>query len=178
MSSEPALAGRKALVCVSLCSLGVLGGCLDAAPTFAPRGQILPFINAGQIEPPTGAVYEGPIPFPINVPFRSEDVNIDLEARLYQDLVPSAPQGVPALEVSIAAGSYEDTSRSVSLEWSMDLEGCHSLTLILTYFDNYDTSGLPLDDTRAARVTWWLDVGDTNEDVLVASCPGTAQRQP
>jgi hypothetical protein len=163
---------------VWLCSLSVLGGCLDDAPTFAPRGQILPFINAGQIEPPMGAVYQGPIPFPINVPFRSEDVNIDLEARLYQDLVPSATQGVPALEVSIAAGIYEDTSRSVSLDWGMDLEGCHSLTLILTYFDNYDASGLPIDDTRAARVTWWLDVADVNDDVTVASCPGVAQRQP
>jgi len=154
----------------------VLSGCFSEAPTFAPRGQIPPFVIAAQADPPLGAVYEGPIPFPINVPFRSEDVNIPLVARLYQDLVPGADQIPQVLEKSIPAGIYEDTSRSVSMDWRPPLVGCHSLTLILTYYDNFDPSGFPLDEARAARVVWWLNVDDVDGVVTMASCPGSTQR--
>jgi hypothetical protein len=151
-------------------------GCFSDAPTFAPRGQIPPFMVTGQAEPPLGAVYKGPIPFPINVPFRSEDVNFPLLARLYPDLVPGADQSTGAVEKNIPAGIYEDTTRSVSMEWSTPLEGCHSLTLILTYLENLDASGFPLDDARAARVVWWLNVDDVDGVVTMASCPGASQR--
>jgi hypothetical protein len=169
----PRRAGHGATLALLGCSWAL--GCLDAPPTFAPRGQIPPFVIAGEVLPPLDAVYTGPIPFRIDVPFRSEDVNIDLDARLYLDLVPGANQGMLALEQRVAAGVYADTTRSVSMDWTMELTGCHSLTLILTYFDNYDATGLPIDDTRAARVVWWLNVGDVNAGVTVASCPGTTQ---
>jgi hypothetical protein len=151
-----------------------LCGCLDNPPTYAPRGQRPPFVIAGQVVPPIGAVYEGPIPVQINVPFRSEDVNIQLVARLYQDLVPGANEGVQTIEQDVPAGIYEDTERSVTLDWRLPLEGCHSLTLILTYFDNFVAAG-PLDDSLAARVVWWLNVDDVEGDVTMSSCPGSAQ---
>lgn len=153
-----------------------LSGCFSEAPTFAPRGQIPPFVIIAQTDPPVGAVYEGPIPFAINVPFRSEDVNVPLVARLYQDLVPGADQAPQAVERSIPAGIYEDTSRSVSMDWGTPLTDCHSLTLILTYYDNFDPSGFPLDEARAARVVWWLNVDDVDGTVTMASCPGATQR--
>src|SRR6185436_1608504 len=153
-------------------ALSVLG-CLDEAPTFSPRGQRPPFVIAGQVEPPLGAVYEGPIPIKINVPFRSEDVNIQLEARLYLDLAPGA-DSVLTVGQEIPAGIYEDT-RSVSMTWSSELAGCHSLTLILTYFDNFVAAG-PKDDSLAARVVWWLNVDDVDGEVTMASCPGSSQR--
>ena len=152
-----------------------LAGCFSEAPTFAPRGQIPPFLVVGQAEPPVGAVYEGPIPFSINVPFRSEDVNSPLVARLYEDLVPGT-QNPQALGKNIAPGIYEDTTRSVSMEWTTPLEDCHSLTLILTYSENFDASGLPLDEARAARLVWWLNVDDVNGEVTMATCPGGSQR--
>lgn len=149
-------------------------GCLDEAPTFSPRGQRPPFVIAGQVEPPLGAVYEGPLPIPINVPFRSEDVNIQLEARLYLDLAPGA-DSVLTVRKEVPAGIYEDT-RSVSMTWSSEVqEGCHSLTLILTYFDNFVAAG-PKDDSLAARVVWWLNIDDVDGDVKMASCPGSSQR--
>jgi len=178
--SRPAAQGSSVRYAVPLSALvawAALTGCFSEAPTFAPRGQIPPFVVAGQAEPPLGAVYEGPIPFPINVPFRSEDVNQALVARLYQDLVPGAVDDIPqALSKNIAPGIYEDTSRSVSMEWSSPLEGCHSLTLILTYSDNFDPSGFPLEEARAARVVWWLNVDDVDGAVTMASCPGGSQR--
>jgi hypothetical protein len=151
--------------------------CLADPPTFAPRGQIPPFIVAGQVEPPLSAIYGGPFPIPINVPFRSEDVNVDLEARLYLDLVPGTGRAFQAVEPQVVpAGIYADTSRSVLMDWSQTLVGCHSLTLILTYEENFDNvSGLPRDDSRAARVVWWLNVGDMNGQVTIASCPGATQ---
>jgi hypothetical protein len=148
-------------------------GCLDEAPTFAPRGQRPPFVIAGQVEPALGAVYEGPIPFNINVPFHSEDVNTQLQARLYLDLVPGA-DGALTIEKDVPAGIYEDT-RYVLMRWTSELDtGCHSLTLILTYFDNFVASG-PKDDSLAARVVWWLNVGDVDGEVRMASCPGSSQ---
>ncbi len=149
-------------------------GCLDEPPTFAPRGQIPPFIIAGQVYPPLGAIYEGPVPIPINVPFRSEDVNINLQARLYTDLVPGKPGSLPDQELDIPAGFYEEP-RSVIMDWSGSLRNCHSLTLILTYAGNYDVSGLPRDDTRAARVVWWLNIDDEEDSVRMSDCPGAYQ---
>ncbi len=155
-------------------------GCLDAAPTFAPRDQIPPFVLSSRVLPPLGSVYEGPIPFPIHVPFQSEDLNIDLEARVYEDLVPGTSTSLAALTSIVAAGVFEDDSRSVSMDWVEPLRGCHSLTLILTYASNFDdavpmggsgSTGLPKDDSRAAKVIWWLNVGDVDDTALIDSCP-------
>jgi hypothetical protein len=166
--------------------VGVLGlvaagslGCLADPPTFAPRGQIPPFIIAGQVEPPIGSIYEGPPSFEINVPFRSEDVNTDLRATLYRDLVPGTPD-VPSRAVvqfaNVAAGTYEEP-RLLSLPVDVAGGGCHSLTLIMTYLDNLDPirNGLPLDEDRAARVVWWLNVRDEDGDTRMADCPGASQ---
>ncbi len=150
--------------------------CLNEPPTFEPRGQMPPFVVAGQVYPPLGAIYEGPFPITVNVPFRSEDVNVDLEARLYLDLVPGTARAFLAVEPQVvAAGNYEDDTRSVSMDWTQPLVGCHSLTLILTYEENFDNlSGLPRDDSRAARVVWWINANDLNGEVTLASCPGAS----
>ena len=167
--------GQLALA-LTLAVSGALGGCLEGAPTFAPRGQRPPFVIAGQVVPPLGVVYEGPTQIGIDVPFRSEDVNIPLVARLYLDLVPGAEGSFQTVEREVPAGIYEDESRRVSMTWTSELEGCHSLTLILTYFDNLLPAG-PLDDSRAARIVWWLNIGDADGEVTLSSCPGSAQRE-
>jgi hypothetical protein len=146
-------------------------GCLDDPPTFAPRGQIPPFIIAGQVEPPLASIYEGPARFTIDVPFRSEDVNEDLDARLYSDLVPGTAIANAARTTVVAAGNFEDL-RQLTMDWEQAEEGCHSLTLILTYLENYEVpTGLPQDDSRAARIVWWLNVGDVDGATRLAECP-------
>lgn len=151
-------------------------GCLDEPPTFAPRGQIPPFIIAGQVDPPLGAIYEGPARIQINVPFRSEDQNFDLEARLYLDLLPGAADSPSdVVGAVLPAGNFEEL-RFLTLDWTLPVSGrCHSLTLILTYAGNFDLNGLPLDDSRAARLVWWLNIGDAEGEVRLATCPGAAQ---
>lgn len=149
-------------------------GCLADPPTFAPRGQIPPFILAGQVDPPLQAIYEGPPRFQVNVPFRSEDVNIDLQARLFIDLPAGSTGQLADLETGISAGNYEEL-RTVTMDWIRPISGCHSLTLILTYVGNFDVTGLPRDDTLAARVVWWLNIGDVDGEVRMATCPGASQ---
>ncbi len=150
-------------------------GCLNDPPTFAPRGQIPPFIIAGQVEPPLASIYEGPSRFTIDVPFRSEDVNEDLDARLYSDLVPGTAIAIPDANTEVAAGNFEDL-RQLTMDWVQLAGGCHSLTLIMTYVENYDVlTGLPRDDTRAARIVWWLNIGDIDGTTRLAECPNPSQ---
>ena len=176
VSQGHAQRARACLLWLTLVSAA--SACLDEPPTFAPRGQIPPFLIAGQVEPPLGAIYEGPFPMKISVPFRSEDVNRGLEAWLYLDLVPGTGRGSPALVAPVAAGIFEDTSRSVPMLWTEALTGCHSLTLILTYGENCDNvTGLPRDDSRAARVVWWVNGADVAGTATLSSCPGATQRE-
>lgn len=172
-------------------SLGVAAsgalGCLADPPTFAPRGQIPPFIVTGQVEPPLGSIYEyqrrasfeGRASFEISVPFRSEDVNTDLSATLYSDLVPGArfvPAGSLLGVVPVAAGNYEEL-RWVSMGVPLPSAGCHSVTMIMTYDDNVDVirGGLPVEEERAARLVWWLNIDDADGETRMADCPRPSQ---
>lgn len=165
---------RASLVMSSL----IVAGCLDDPPTFAPRGQIPPFILAHEVVPELGLIYDEPGPIDINVPFRSEDVNVELEARLYLDLLPGAAGGNPVVNQGIAPSIYEDESRSVVVSWTRPVEGCHSITMILTYANNYDISGLPIDDSRAARVVWWVNIEEIPGETLMSSCPTAPPSDP
>lgn len=165
-------------VAASLATSGSLG-CLADPPTFAPRGQIPPFIVAGQVEPPLGAIYKGPEDIEINVPFRSEDVNTSLFATLYLDLVPGVagvPPGSVQDSVEVAAGNYEEL-RWLSMGVRIPFTGCRSLTLIMTYEDNLNPQRnyLPIDEDRAARVVWWLNIGDEDGATRMSDCPGANQ---
>jgi hypothetical protein len=169
---------------LSVAASGALG-CLADPPTFAPRGQIPPFFVAGQVEPPLGSIYEGTTSlegiasFEINVPFRSEDVNTDLVATLYLDLAPGA-QGVPPGSVlgfqDVPASNFEEP-RSLNMGVLIPGTGCHSVTLIMTYVDNINRRRdlLPIDEDRAARLVWWLNVDDADGETRMADCPGASQ---
>lgn len=176
--TPPHARGVPFWVGASLAATGSLG-CLDDPPTFAPRGQIPPFIIAGQVQPPLGSIYEGPADMEINVPFRSEDVNTDLFATLYLDLIPGAPsvgsESVLGFQ-RVPAGNYEEL-RLLSMTVGIPSTGCRSLTLIMTYDVNLNRQNalLPFDEDRAARLVWWLNVGDENGDTRMADCPGASQ---
>ncbi len=113
----------------------------------------------------------------MNVPFRSEDANIPLRARMYLDLVPGLARGLPQAEQDLSPGVLQDADRSVLMEWAAPGSGCHTMTMILTYVNNFDPiTLLPTDDALAAHVTWWLNINDVDNDVIVASCPRSEDR--
>jgi hypothetical protein len=154
--------------------------CLDDPPTFAPRDQIPPFIIAAQVVPPINLIYTDPSGFSVNAPFRSEDVNIDLIARLYLDLRPGVARASHGGQQPVPAGILEDDTRSVTVDFVEQIpDGCHSITLILTYENNFNgITLLPTDDTRAARVVWWLNIGDIDGDTPMSSCPAAPSSDP
>lgn len=147
-------------------------GCLDDAPEYPPRTQIPPFVLTAQITPPLAEVYEDGIPMRINVPFRSEDENENLTALFFADLRTGDVGGLFERELTIEASTYDDVSRAVAFEWGNEraLRGCHSLTLVLTYENNL-AGTQPLDESRTARVVWWVILDDPQGTVLVRSCP-------
>lgn len=163
----------------SLASMLLVAACLADAPEFAPRERIPPFVLSGEVVPPLGVFYEGPIPFSMQVPFRSEDVNVPLQWRLYLDLVPGTATQAAIASDDVLPGIYDDP-RAVSLDWTSPLApGCHTVTMILTYVPNFDViTGLPRDESLAARVVWWLVVADSDGQVNVESCPAPSQDEP
>jgi hypothetical protein len=166
--------GGWASVWVALASALATAGCLDDAPDYPPPTQIPPFILSAQVTPPLSEVYVDGIPMRITVPFRSEDVNEDLTAQFFSDLLPGDTEGTFEDSVDvIEASTYDDTGRSVSFSWNnrRELRGCHSLTMVLTYLSNLDRN-LPRDESRTARLVWWMDLNDPAPGtVLVRTCP-------
>jgi hypothetical protein len=165
----------SSLIAVALLTLIGTPGCLDDAPEYPPRSQVPPFIVSAQVTPPLSEVYEAGVPMRINVPFRSEDVNEDLNARFYADLLRGDTDFLFEGDVNpIEPSTYDDTGRSVSWEWRNERPlrpGCHSLTLVLTYENNLDNRQLPLDESRTARVVWWMNLNDPQGTTLIRSCP-------
>jgi hypothetical protein len=164
------------LPALSLSGLACLA-CLDDAPEFPERRQIPPFVLMGRVDPPVSEVYANGFPMPINVPFRSEDVNEDVTPALFVDLEPGDPDPPRPLFLErdiIPASTYDDEGRAFEFrlgDFGID-QGCRTLTLILTYASNIDErTNLPQDEARAARVIWWLDMSPPQTNVLLRSCP-------
>lgn len=149
-------------------------GCLADPPVFIGKDRIPPLIFLGEVSPPVGEIYNGSIPFELLVPFRSEDLNQGLEARLFLNL-PVDGQPIPAdLQFGVLAGHWEDTIRSVSMLWEGPLQGCNSLTLVLSSQQSFPAIGLPSPEAQAARVVWWLNTADEQGEVRVDSCGRSA----
>lgn len=165
---------RASVLAVAGAAATPLFGCLEDAPEYPERGQIPPFVLTAQVTPPVSEIYESGTPLNINVPFRSEDVNEELIPRFYVDFVPGdvAPQFEGSVQ-PIPPSTFDDDTRSVTWQWNneRDYRGCHSLTLILTYASNLGPRDLPIDESRTARVVWWLNLEDPQGTVLMRSCP-------
>lgn len=155
---------------MALVAGGSFLACLAEPPVFEDKGRIPPLVLLGRVTPPVGEIYEGDIPFELVVPFRSEDLTQDLEARLYLNL-PVDGEPIPSdAQVGVPAGHWEDGIRNISLSWEGLLQGCNSLTLVLASQTSFPSVGLPSEEAQAARVVWWLNTADEEDDVRVDSC--------
>jgi hypothetical protein len=149
--------------------------CLYDPPSYTERSQIPPVVNPSGVLPPIGQFYRGPRRLSLSVPFRSDDGNVALIARLYLDLVPGASRGVPQGEQEISPGYFEDLERSADVDWASPVTGCHSLTMIITYVDNFSPiTLLPKDYSFATAVVWWLLIDADATTTPVGSCPSSS----
>lgn len=168
-------------------------GCLDSPPSYSKPDQIAPFIIDAQVTPDLTAVVQmqAGLAQQFVVPFRSVDVGENLEANVYLDRNPGQPgswrvnQLVPASQ-----GTFGEDRPPVVFSFrptsSLDEAGCHTLTFILAHESQWDFVDLevanpvrlPVDDTRAATVTWWLDITDDNSSDPPRECPRQGETTP
>ncbi len=155
----------------------VASACIAAPPPdFEPVTQTAPILLLDSASPPVDEFLRDPPGTTISfkVPFVSEDVGEDLLGALHLDY------GTPASEflrasARLPSGVLKDKDRAVEINWRVEptLTGCHSLTILVSHFSNFDFSNLePTNKDDVGRVTWWLDVGGLGASV--ADCPGGA----
>jgi hypothetical protein len=168
-------------------------GCLDSPPSYSKPDQVAPFIIDARVTPDLTAVVQlqAGLAQEFSVPFRSVDVGENLEANVYLDRDPGQPgswrttQAVPASQ-----GAWDEDRPPVVFKFrptsSLDAPGCHTLTFILAHESQWDFVDLeeatpvrlPVDDTRAATVTWWLEVTDDNSSDPPRECPRQGSTTP
>jgi hypothetical protein len=167
--------------------------CLDSPPTYSQAEQVPPFIITAQVTPDLNALVELQLgqPQQFVVPFLSVDVGEDLEGNVYLDRDPGQPGSWRSRQVVPAAqGGFDDPRPPVAFKFTprsgLDAPGCHTLTLILAHQSQWDfvelpqvdnPVRLPIDDTRAASVTWWLQIkGDPGQ--TLRECPTLGETVP
>ncbi|HEX2881234.1 MAG TPA: hypothetical protein VHO25_17015 [Polyangiaceae bacterium] len=168
-------------------------GCLDSPPSYSKPDQVPPFIIDARVTPDLNAVVQlqAGLAQEFSVPFRSVDVGENLEANVYLDRDPGQPgswrttQAVPASQ-----GAWEEDRPPVVFKFrptsSLDAPGCHTLTFILAHESQWDFVDLeeatpvrlPVDDTRAATVTWWLEIAGDNTSDPARECPRQGSTTP
>lgn len=160
--------------CAAWLSILVLPACLDGPPTFGSGFRTPPFLVVSEAEPPVGAIYTGDIPFDVSVPFLSEDAGDDLVAFLFVDLRPGVEIDLDDLVDfdRLPASTYEDDTRRVQLTWGLSVEGCHSMTLMLTRELNWPRERpRPIDDSEVARLVWWMHIDPGSPTAQLDDCP-------
>jgi hypothetical protein len=149
-------------------------------PEYQNPVQTRPVLDVYQANPRTSRVLvvNTSDQVPISVPVRSEDAGEDLSAHFYVDYGIVGPNGLPQNSQTIAASTYADTTREVTLTWKvpmLDKGGCHLLTLIVAHRTSFLKSDNDIldpakADTDAAIINWWLNVNATSASTLV-DCP-------
>jgi hypothetical protein len=174
----------------------LLTGCLDSPPSYSQPEQVAPFIIDAHVTPDLTAVVQlhAGLAQEFVVPFRSVDVGEDLEANVYLDRNPGQSGSWRVTqEVPASPGAFDEDRPPVTFNFrptaSLDEPGCHTLTFILAHASQWDYVNLqmgnpvpvrlPIDDTQAAAVTWWLDIADdTGSGAPLRECPRQGEVTP
>ncbi|MEN9577426.1 MAG: hypothetical protein RJA70_435 [Pseudomonadota bacterium] len=155
-------------------------GCLDAAPSYDEPQRTPPFIIKSQVIPALNAVVKlAPgESMDISVPFRSEDLGANVLAVAYLDVRPGKPTTAVYLWES-PASTFDDLSRTVRGPVSnIGAAGCHTVTLVVSHDFNVRPDRV-VDESRADRIVWWVDVKDPQgERTLLDDCITEGVEQP
>jgi hypothetical protein len=179
-------AGSAASTFLAIAAALATVACLDDPPEYTRPTRIPPVVNSLRTYPPPTSVYViAPTETSVinfDIPFRSEDVGTPLQAIFVLDFEATATSEdldkvyTPRVDVDSSDVPFEEqTDRSVVFPWSYENKrpapGCHSLTMILNYVDNFAGFYTPDDDSLATLETWWFYFVPLGSDEVVVECP-------
>lgn len=163
---------------ISCVTVSCLLGCLDDPPTYEAPVRVPPVVVGSQVQPPLAVIYRlqpGEDTLDVSVPFQSEDFGSPILGKFLLDVQPGVRPPRSVLDVVVAASDFSDRDRRVEARVSglSALEGCHSLTLVLTHQSNTISFTDELEDeSLATRVVWWLAAPRADgREVLLGDCP-------
>jgi hypothetical protein len=149
-----------------------VNSCIVSEPAeYGVRAQTPPFLaaDAASLSPyHTHSLNVGDT-LNISVPLRSDDAGEGLFALLILDRNVVGKHTLLSFS-EIAPGDLLDTGRSVTVSMSPQVEGCHSLTLMVTHRSNLNSSNGSIDAADTATITWWLNIEDKGT-TLLGDCP-------
>lgn len=175
---------------LALGSMLALTGCLDGTPEYRVPTRAPPVIITSEVTPATTEVAlipEQQDTVPFSIPFRSEDEDEKdtLVYTFWKNLDPAQTQedtskllGIGGMSaVLVPFDEQGNPERTIHWTWTVGTHptgsmSCVSVTMILTHDRNkvQGTAGQPIDEARAARVTWWFDFQDSNPDTPEIGC--------
>jgi hypothetical protein len=151
-------------------------GCIVAdPPVFEQPEKTPPVLDLAAADPPIFEVLQkAPASHvPINVPFRSEDAGVRLQAVLFLNYKTPDEAPQPGLR-NLDPGTFGE-ERAIKMEWdvpSVTASECDQLTLQVTHFDNLDEQNEPIDKSDVGLATWWVEIQvEGSEPAPLKDCP-------
>lgn len=167
-------------------ALPLLHGCLIGPPTELTEEEPAPPRALVELAVPstlstfqTSATGDA-TPFQVTV--EAEDLGELLVGRLYLNF--GSETGRLLAGTAEAPVSNDPSGRrEVKVPWSDQRNvpaGCYSMTLAVTYNDNYSiaTVPVPIDNEKTAFVTWWLIHDFAPQDLTLDECPTSTNVAP
>lgn len=177
--------------CTAIFAPFLFTGCLDSTPQYSVPALIPPVISVPKLVPLTSAIQ--PLTtsqLQFTIPFRSDDLGKDLFATFVLDFDPASdPASTPELiQFDVPADprpfSQQD-DRDFGWLWvpiDASLNGCHTVTMILSHRDNYTGGYGTKEPSDVAQVTWVFDIESPNDPEamshLIIDCPLNAGSNP
>jgi hypothetical protein len=150
---------------------------------------VAPFIIVAQVTPDASTIVPlAPMKAQeFTVPFRSVDAGENLQGNLYLDRDPGTLGSWRATTEVPASIADFDQQREVTVTFTPLLSiqpGCHTLTFILAHESIWTIppgsdppAPIPLDDTQAASITWWIDLAG-EDGASRRECPKLGEVTP
>ncbi len=160
----------------------LVSSCIVAdPPEYQSPARTRPSLDVYQASPPTYRVMlvnKNDL-VKITVPLRSEDAGEGLRGVFLVDFNTGSSELLQNTQ-EIAASTYADTLRTVTLDWtvpSLPRSGCHLLTLIVAHHSSFKANPSSVLDPKAADgdaaiINWWMNVDvDPSKASTLENCP-------
>lgn len=198
-----ALVKKLRWICVGGGCLGLLSSCLvSPPPDLNEETPTRPNLNLPLAVPPVNQVLivdATDVSIPFSIPFSSEMAGEQMRAQLWLNYgfekqrfllqraldATSPPRSGMEGQEEPGEEAGNPGERELTFYWNVSEsrlpKGCQQLSLLMTHASNFDSSfdeqpGLPIDNSKVALATWWLNVGpELDEQQNLLNCPLVVQ---